>query len=161
MIQRIQTVYLLLTVILCFASLFMPVAKYFVDGQVVASFGNFRFVADADLTGIANDVTWPLGTLLILTMLVNMLATMLFHFRMRQLRLAIFSTLLLLGYAALYAFYAWLFLQKVGAADGLQDVSFRLPLAAIFPVVCIIFQILAIRGIRRDEALVRSLDRLR
>lgn len=161
MIQRIQTVYLLLTVILCFASLFMPVAKYFVDGQVVAGFGNFLFTAAPHTKGVADDVTWPLGTLLILTMLVNMVAILLFHFRMRQLRLSIFSTLLLVGYVILYAFFAWLFQQKVGAVDGLQDVSFHLPMVAIFPVICIILQILAIRGIRRDEALVRSLDRLR
>lgn len=161
MIQRIQTVYLLLAVILCFASLFMPVAKYFVDGQAVAQFGNFLFTVADGTKGVAGDVVWPLGTLLILTMLIDMLAIMLFHFRMRQLRLVIFSTLLMVGYVVLYAFYAWLFQQKLLAADGMERADFHLPLAAVFPVTCIILHVLAIRGIRRDEALVRSLDRLR
>lgn len=157
MIQRIQTVYLLLAVILCFVSLFVTEAEYFVDGQCVASFGNFAFSGTKPLE---SGGTWALGVLLIVTALIDMLAIGLFQHRMRQLRLVIFGTILLVGYVLVYIFYAWLYLQKIELAMQ-ADADFTFPLAAVFPVVCIILHVLAIHGIRKDEALVRSLDRLR
>jgi len=157
MIQRIQTVYLLITIILCFASLFVTVAEYFVDGQVAASFGNFLF-SGGKLADDGN--TWALGTFLILVALIDMMAIFLFRFRMRQLRLVIFSTILLVGYVIVYLCYAWLYAQKLQMVTT-HEVNFSLQLVALFPVVCIILHVLAIHGIRKDEALVRSLDRLR
>lgn len=157
MIQRIQTVYLLITMTLCFASLFMTEAEYFVHGQVVASFGNFLFTGNKLLH---NGTTWALGTLLILVALIDSIAVLLFRFRMRQLRLVIFSTILLVGYVIVYAIYAWLYSQKL-QLETTHEVNFSPQLVALFPVVSIILHILAIHGIRKDEALVRSLDRLR
>lgn len=157
MIQRIQTVYLLITIILCFASLFMNVAEYFIDGQVAASFGNFLF-SGGKL--VEHGSTWALGTFLILVALIDMMAILLFRFRMRQLRLVIFSTILLVGYIIVYILYVWLYSQKLQLVTT-QEVNFSPQLVALFPVVGIILQVLAIHGIRKDEALVRSLDRLR
>lgn len=157
MIQRIQTVYLLLAVTLCFVSLFVTEAEYFVEGQIAASFGNFVF---SGIKPIESGGTWALGVLLLLTALIDMLAIVLFRHRMRQLRLVIFSTILLVGYVAVYVFYAWLYLQKIELATH-TDADFTFPLVAVFPLVCVILHILAIHGIRKDEALVRSLDRLR
>jgi len=157
MIQRIQTVYLLLAAILCFVSLFVTEAEYFVDGGIVASFGNFAF---SGTKPIESGGTWALGVLLLITALIDMLAIILFQHRMRQLRLVIFSTILLVGYIGVYIFYAWLYMQKIELATH-ADADFSFPLAAIFPVVCVILHVLAIHGIRKDEALVRSLDRLR
>ena len=78
---------------------------------------------------------------------------------MRQLRLVIFNTILLVGYVGAYAFIVWFYLQQLAAAH--IDASFELALAVVWPVVCIILNCMAIRGIRKDEALVRSLDRIR
>ena len=54
-----------------------------------------------------------------------------------------------------YFFFAWLCKEKIGEGDFV----YKLPI--VFPVINIILTYLAIRAIGRDEALVRSLDRLR
>ena len=86
---------------------------------------------------------------------------MLFRKRMRQLRLTIISTILLVGYVATYAFFAYIYKEKLLLVHPDAAVSFHLNFVGIFPVLSIILNALAIHGIRKDEALVRSLDRLR
>ena len=48
MIQRIQTVYLLLVTILAFASLVSQIGYYTVGEEIVASFNNFMFAGYYD-----------------------------------------------------------------------------------------------------------------
>ena len=120
---------------------------------MVASFNNFRFIMNAKGT-TADLGPCALGVLQILVVLINVMAILLFRFRMRQLRLVIFSTILLAGCVAYYAVLAWKFAM-------MTEVTYHLCAAAIFPVLSIILNCMAIHGIRKDEALVRSLDRLR
>lgn len=159
MIQRIQTVYLLAVVVICLASLFATVGIYeeAATGALVARFGNFTLSSPV----LQGSGPYALGVLLVLVLLIDLLTVFLFRHRMRQLRLAIFSTILLVGYVAVYAFFAWFYWQKLEVALPDVHFQFRLPLMAILPLVCIVLNALAIGGIRKDEALIRSLDRLR
>lgn len=160
MIQRIQTVYLALVVILSFVSLVSGIGEFRVGTEVVATFSNFGFSAidkGCDTMG----GPWALGVLLIMVVFLSLITILLFRKRMRQLRFTIISTILLVGYVATYAMFAikyqgWL-------AETYTDVApeFHLCIIGMFPVICIILNCLAIHGIRKDEALVRSLDRLR
>jgi len=108
---------------------------------------------------------WCLGILLILTMFLSLMSIMLFRKRMRQLRLTIISTILLVGYVAAYIFFAYVYQVKLeslcGEGSGCIPPTFHLKFAAVFPILSIILNCLAIQGIRKDEALVRSLDRIR
>lgn len=159
MIQRIQTVYLFAVAVLCLAALLSPVGKYLTPtGDVVASFSNFAFSTGTQLHAAG---PWALGVLLIVVILLSVLSILLFRKRMRQLRLTIFSTILLFGYLAVYAFYSWLYSAKLEMVMASDAFDFRIGMAAIYPVLCILLNFLAIHGIRKDEALVRSLDRLR
>jgi hypothetical protein len=54
----------------------------------------------------------------------------------------------------MYYFWVLIFRQLV-----VEDFSIRLPV--IFPVVAIILTYLAFRGIRKDEILIRSIDKIR
>lgn len=159
MIQRIQTVYLLAVVVICLASLFAAVGSFeeASTGAVAAQFGNFSLSSPI----LQGSGPYALGVLLVLVLLIDLLAVFLFHYRMRQLRLVIFSTILLVGYVAVYAFFAWLYGQKLQAALPGVEFDFRLRFMAVLPVVAIVLNVLAIGGIRKDEALIRSLDRLR
>lgn len=156
MIQRIQTVYLALVAVLCGVSLCSTIGRFVHESDIVASFTNFCFNTDvkADITG-----PWPFAVLLILVILLTLMSIFLFSHRMRQLRLVVFTTILLVGYLAAYAFIVWLYVQQLAAAG--IDAHYELAFAALYPVVCIILNCMAIHGIRKDEALVRSLDRLR
>ena len=158
MIQRIQTVYLAIVAIFSVSVLFAKIGTYLVGANTVAWFNNFVFNAEG--TSVESAGPWALGVILILVFILNVVSIMLFNFRMRQLRLTIFSTILLIGYVATYAFFAWLYQGKLEAA-GIEDVSYHFPFIALLPILSIIFNILAIHGIRKDEALVRSLDRIR
>ena len=78
-----------------------------------------------------------------------------------QMRITTFNIILLIGYVAAYAFYAWLYQQKLMEVKDNFEPDFQLKLTAIYPVVSIILCILAFRGIKRDEKLIRSLERIR
>lgn len=166
MIQRIQTVYLALVLILSFVCLISPAGEWTLGDAVVARFSNFTFGAsDAYQALDTKSGPWCLGVLLILVMLLSAMSIMLFRKRMRQLRLTIFSTILLTGYVAAYALFAYYYQlnieQLVPEATIRLVPTFHFRLTALFPVLGIILNCLAIQGIRRDEALVRSLDRIR
>lgn len=161
MIQRLQTVYLALVVILSFVGLISNVGEYFVTGQSIATFSNFTFNATGDFKGYESAGPWCLGILLILVIFLSVLSIMLFRKRMRQLRLTIVSTILLVGYVATYALFSYFYKENLALIQPAADVVFHVRLIGIFPVLSIILNVLAIHGIRKDEALVRSLDRLR
>ena len=156
MIQRIQTVYMALVAVLCSVSLCSTIGRFANETEVVASFTNFCFSTDvkADITG-----PWPFAVLLIIVLLLTVMSIFLFNHRMRQLRLVVFTTILLVGYLGAYAFIVWLYLQQLASAG--VEAHYELAFAALYPVVCIILNCMAIHGIRKDEALIRSLDRLR
>lgn len=161
MIQRIQTVYLALVAVLSILGLCLPLVQYYVGTAQVASFNSFTYTAAEGYDAFGSFSVAPLAfsILMGIVILLTIVSIMLFRFRMRQLRLIIFSTLMLIGYVAFYAFIAWKFQLQLAAVNA--EVQYHLCFAAVLPVVSIILNCLAIHGIRKDEALVRSLDRLR
>lgn len=166
MIQRIQTVYLALVLIFSFIGLISTIGEWTVADTVVANFSNFTFSsygAYAPFTSTSGP--WCLGILLIMVMFLSGLSILLFRKRMRQLRLTIVSTILLVGYVAAYAMFAYYYhlnLECLTPESAARlTPTFHIKLMAIFPVLSIILNCLAIQGIRKDEALVRSLDRIR
>lgn len=154
MIQRIQTVYLALVAVLCTVCLCSTIGRF--EGDVEAMFTNFTFEGVSVPGGTG---PYALGIMLILVILLTVMSIFLFRHRMRQLRITIFTTILLVGYVGVYALMVWLYYQKLTLSGA--DVHYQLAIGAVYPVICIIFNCMAIHGIRKDEALVRSLDRLR
>ena len=166
MIQRIQTVYLALVLILSFVGLISTIGEWTVADAVVAHFSNFTFGAEGAFKALdSTSGPWCLGVLLIMVMFLSLMSIMLFRKRMRQLRLTIFSTILLVGYVAAYALFAYYYHLNLETLCGEGAEAFlpifHLTFISVFPVLSIIFNCLAIQGIRKDEALVRSLDRIR
>ena len=155
MIQRIQTVYLILVVMLCMSGLFFPLITFIEGAAPVASMTNWVFILDGKVDTFA---PCALGVLMMLVILLSLMAIFLFHYRMRQIRLLVFTTILLVGYIGMEALGAWRFGEQLG---GFSLSSIHINITAIFPVLSVIFNCIAIHRIRRDEALVRSLDRIR
>lgn len=92
----------------------------------------------------------PYLILIILISLLNLLALTTWKFRVFQFRTAILSSLLAI------ALQAWLVVDFIVTGN---DPMFHV--AAVFPVIMVIFNILAARGIWADELMVRSASRLR
>ncbi len=161
MIQRIQTVYLLLVVILSFVCLVSQIGYYTSNDETVASFSNFAFSSFGAYSAYSSVGPYALGVLLIIVILLSLLSIMLFRKRMRQLRLVIISNIMLFGYIATYILFAYFYNENLQLVQPSAPLSFHIRFATLFPVLCFILNGLAIHGIRKDEALVRSLDRLR
>ena len=100
--------------------------------------------------GISYSSYWPYLVLLILIALLNILALTSWKFRIFQMRTAVLVAIITL------AFQGWLAVDYFTAAD---EVVFNL--TAVFPIVAVILDFLAARGIMADELMVRSSDRLR
>ena len=87
--------------------------------------------------------------------LLAFLIIFLFKNRILQIRLCVFNSILMLGFYGLFAFFYW------SVKGQMESVSMSFKFALSFPLISLILNYLAIRNIGADEALVRSLDRLR
>ena len=155
MIQRIQTVYLLLVAGLFLALLFLPLA--FIQSDDIS----YQFqVAGLQTVTLEKELvypTWSLLTIDAIILLLSFVCIFMYKRRILQIRICIYNTLLMLGFCLLAGFYCWQFKQS---HDLLHfNINFRF--WASFPIIAIILNYLAIRNIGADEAMVRSLDRLR
>jgi len=161
MIQRIQSIYLFIVCVMSIVGLFCNIGYYTIGGITVADFTNFTFNTYDSLKEFQSAGPWALGVLLIVVSFLSLISIMLYTKRMRQLRLTIISSILLVGYIITYAFFAYVYYEKLILFNMDAELSFRLSLMGCIPVISLILNILAIHGIRKDEALVRSLDRIR
>ncbi len=150
MIQRIQTIYLLVVVALGITLLFMPVLQLVTPEEAaelqvweVSAFGG------APLEGI-----WGLALTTVLIPLLALVDIFLYRRRILQARLNIFLVMLCLGWYGVLAIYVWL------AKLSLSVDWHILPWAAI-PLICMVLTLMATRRILKDEALVRAADRIR
>ena len=155
MIQRIQTLYLLLAAVLMSLTLFLPLATIWQGGNEIIIKAWF---ADGTV-GFKAPLPLYLGIILSVATALPFVTIFLYKKRMTQIRLCVSEIVLLLGSAAFIALYCYRMCDVL--AELMQELNFMLGFAALMPVVAIIPMVLAIRGIAKDEALVRSFDRIR
>lgn len=151
MIQRKQTLYLLLSLIVTVVCLCMPVAMLEPQGMGLSTliYNLGTVVPDQGIT-FSN---WPLFALLVVTIPLEACAIFLYRKRPLQAILCAWSMVFCLAW---YVYYAFALLNGFG-----QEYTFHLQFAACLPLVAIIALVLARRGIIHDEKLVRSADRIR
>ena len=177
MIQRIQTVYLALAAILCVVCLCLPIGQFVnSDGETTATLYNLwlhvpyagpvgssiQTAAEADTELVLAQeaagqhvfTPWALFALLVLVATGLVFDIFLWRTRLVQSRLAMLCCILIVGWYAVYVTFSFVLGNNLGS-----DFS-PTPWAA-FPAIACIFSYLAFRAILKDEALVRSLDRLR
>lgn len=150
MIQRIQSVYLLIVTILLVVCLCTPVGSYIASDYSVSQFTNLTIIAP---DGAKDYAPWALFAILLVAALLAFTTIFLFKNRMLQIRLTIFSTILLLGYYA--TLVAFIFMLKD------ETMTYTASWTVCLPAVAIILNWLAIRAIGKDEVLVKAYDRLR
>lgn len=138
MIQRIQTLWLLLAAIFAFITFSVP----FYVGAITNEVG----VTPTQLN--AKTTIW-LTILTVLTGATAFAAIFLFENRKRQLKVVLGGLLVTIGLLVVYI------LEMNNFTSG----SFALSSVIHFSILGL--YILAIRGIRHDEKLIKSLDRLR
>lgn len=154
MIQRIQSLYLLLVAALTAVTLFAPLASF---GSSVGTFELRAFVLQTT-TGEVLNVTIYMGVLLAAACLLPLGTIFCFRNRMLQLRLCFVELVLLLGSLVMEGVYYYLGCRLFAGADF---ATHRFHVAVVLPLVAMLFVWLAIRAIFRDELLVRDADRIR
>lgn len=155
MIQRIQTLYLLVAVGLMVVTLACPVALLNVDGEQVtlSAFGI------SDSVGKLSNMSIFMGIQLALSTLLPLVTIFLFKNRVLQIRLCGAELVMLLGCLAIMGVSIGRMCQTLVENFEWSMLALRLPV--VMPVVAFILVLLAIRATLRDELLVRSLDRIR
>ena len=155
MIQRIQTLYLLTVVILSGITLFTVQAGFVGNADAAQYILNYKGVFQVQTTGMdfVKNV-WSLTALCVLIPVIAIATIFVYKKRLLQIRLSIINSVLLAGYYGLLFIYLW----QTGTA---LDAEWYLEMVTAFPLVNIILTFLAIRAIGKDEALIKSLNRLR
>lgn len=150
MIQRIQTLYLLVALVLVVVVNFFPLVT--ISGSGVSC-----VVSSMGVTGFDGTTFWTWGLVVISSLIALMTAFAIISFsnRRRQMSLCVYSILAVLAFYVCLGAQVWTIHSAHPSAELLPDFAGQLPL------VSIIFFILAGRAIKRDEALVRSMDRIR
>lgn len=152
MIQRIQSVYLLIVTGLLAAAMCLPMGRFVaMDGVTEYAFKPLG-VALADN---AFQSTWGLFGILFLSAVVAFCTIFLFRNRMLQVRMTVFNSILLIGYYV--AFFVFMYMLK----NDMDTMSFQLNWSLCLPAVSIILNYLAFRGIYRDELMVKAADSFR
>ncbi|MBQ8265916.1 MAG: DUF4293 domain-containing protein [Bacteroides sp.] len=149
MIQRIQSVYLLVVTILMVICMCSPIGSIITNANEISELGNLCITFP---DGTKDYSPWALFVILLVVAALSFVTIFLFKKRMLQIRLTIFSSVVLIGYYL--ALIAYLFMLA-------EDTTFSASWTICLPFAALILNWLAIRGIGADEALVKAYDRLR
>jgi hypothetical protein len=150
MIQRKQTVFLLLALLALIACLCLPIGAVEPKGMGVSTVWYNAGLA----TGQGFQVHPILFVDLVLTGALSLTAIFLYRRRQMQAHLCTAGVVLCVVW---YAFYA----AVVYTGRILPEGTFHPQFAVCLPLVAIILLLMARRGIMADEKLVRSMDRIR
>ncbi|MDR0724814.1 MAG: DUF4293 domain-containing protein [Prevotellaceae bacterium] len=140
MIQRIQTLYIFIVIVLQSILLSTNIAKC-----VDLSSGNEIIYKTMD--------NFLIAALTSLTALIPAISMFLYKKRILQMRFNIFNSILLVALQGFIVYYIVSYINS--------ETSSVFMIQSLFPVISLILSILAIRNILKDELLIRSLHRLR
>ena len=155
MIQRIQSVYLLLTTLL---------SVLFLKGSYLNFIDKSGSVIEITFRGIIRDSggqgfvliekLLPLSVVFILIPVLSLVTLFIFKNRNIQLWLTLSLIMIIIGFIIVSIYYSWFVISEYGAeiVPGFK---------MIIPFLILVFTVLAYRGIRKDDRLIKSYDRLR
>lgn len=155
MIQRIQSIWFFLAVLTLILMLFLPIATKTVDGSEAKIFTNGLHHFLEGKTGKVLNVEVFLPLLITHIVVVVICFINIFNYKKRsfQKRLAIVLIILIGG----FAFWCSIYAKEL--PGGIEGASFGI--GAYLPALAILFVVLGIFGINKDERLIRSAERLR
>ena len=154
MIQRIQTVYLLIAEMLIGALFFVPFAEIAGKEGSIYQFDIKGIYLEGSKNAEIIYGSMPLVILWLMSMILVVATIFLYKNRVLQIRLSMINIFILLGLGGLIYYYVW------SSAKILMGV-YHLTIYLVFPVIAAILIYMAFKAIRKDELLVRSIDRIR
>ena len=152
MIQRVQSIWLFLASLTLFMLLLIPIITKITDGTeywILVS-GLYQKAASGTIK------VEGFSALFISTIIIALIAfANIFNYKNRSLQKLVCNVVIIL--TAGLSFWISQMAQKI--PGGLAGAGYNV--GAFLPLLAIIFCFLAIRGIRKDERLIKSADRLR
>lgn len=156
MIQRIQSIYLLLAGIIPAFTFMMPMARFYPaagEGYYTLYGAAFHTVG-LDAYAGAPSRPWGMMLLAAVMILITLCTIFCYKNRRKQIRLAGVAIISGIFYYVLYGSYCYAFAVNGGA-------SYTFQVGALLPLLSMLLTWQARRCIRRDEELVRAADRIR
>ena len=155
MIQRAQSIYLLSVTILMVFLIVLPIAEVVIGGGEILVYYNYgikRYVAENSEIIV---YTVPVTIITCVIGIISFINIFLYTNRNMQMRICLYNILLLAGLMVLIYFYFVVIKKRLNVS------SHTFKLSIVFPIISLILTLMALRGIRKDEALVKSYERLR
>ncbi|MDL2214974.1 DUF4293 domain-containing protein [Dysgonomonas sp. OttesenSCG-928-M03] len=151
MIQRIQTIFLLITAILMAVTVFSPLAELTDEGKLALTF----FSSGIGIFFSAQYPTWGVLTFALLGGLLPLVNIFMYKNRKLQMKLGTATSLIIIAFYV--TFYVYLNSLMANNSLNFEGIGYGITL----PAIALIFNILAILRIKKDEKLVQSLNRIR
>ncbi len=155
MLQRIQTLYLLAASILMSLMLFLPLAEIADEGTGIYNVLSRGWYINGGGPAELAMATWPVFLLALVLVLLTFITIFLYRRRKLQLRICVYAIILAFGLIGLIYYYFVIGFRQM------ENPVYALQFPLVLPAIFIILIYLGFRGIRKDEILVRSLDRIR
>ena len=152
MIQRKQTVFLILAFLLTAVCLSIPVGIFIPEVMGVSQPMYNLWVSMGN--GSHDLSMWPLFLILVLSATITLVD--IFLYKNRHLQAKLCGLIIFLN---VVWYVIWYLLGREEAVE--LKSSLNITVGTFIPLVCIILACLALRGINADEKLVRSMDRIR
>ena len=164
MIQRIQTVYLILVVILMGLTFILPSSQGFIESSSANYIDIFK-VMPFSVESAALETTEPLSLFTPTTMGVSicfvigwaLLIITRFKNRWLQIRLTVFLMIFLVFVEGFMVYNGYKLTSELDKYSDIKN-SFPMWWGSIMPVISFILAYLAFRGILKDEILIKSLN---
>ena len=158
MIQRIQSVFMLIAFISCVLLFFFPLAGIYGDTNTYLFYiYKFQNMVPGEVSVFNNLAVIPLAALdaiMGILVIVSLFSYKKRVFQMRLVRFTIFLDIILI--ALIFFIYAGVVERTLFVTPDYMSEA-----GIYFPLITLVFLILANRYIVRDERMVRSIDRLR
>lgn len=155
MIQRIQSVFLLISIVLIGVCLCSPLGSYVGNDSFVHGILTNTWLFDVDYKE-SYLYSAALFVVLMLAGIVTILSLFGYENRVRQMRWTMLSCILLVLYYLSFVGFAIYY-----GKTKYPGAHFQIAFYACFPILSFIFNLLAYWRIRHDERMVRAADRIR
>lgn len=152
MLQRIQTVYLLLAIALAVLTFFVPVFRLTESEEAWITVTSLSATA----IGMSTQPSWPYGMFFIALLLIVVSGYSIVKYKNRRSQMRLIRTAILLD-----VLYIVVCVLHYSAMVGLGNLSFGFTIGTPLPLLigCLLW--LAHKGVKHDDDLVKAADRIR
>ncbi len=154
MIQRIQSVYLFICLLLVVGMFLSPIAEYLTSDSQVYEQNMFSVKNYSNAEEQISVNPFPVGIMAGSIGIIFLISIFLYKKRNLQIRLLVFNMVLLVGLIGLIYFYTVMIKSEINAEITYGFIN-------LSPVLALLLSFISFYRIRLDEALIKSADRIR